>query len=198
MSVNEHLDQRLDNETGPDAIGAQGPSYGRVAGEGLDTTHGAILYLEEITVSFDGFRALNKLSLDISVGELRCIIGPERRRQDDHDGRHHRQDAADLRHGVLRPDHGPEPHVGAPDRACWHRPQVPAADGVRAAHGVREPGTGDEDRQARAADLFARLSSEQRGKIDEILKLIRLNGSEQRLAGCCRTGRSSGWKSACC
>ena len=48
----------------------------RVALEGLDTTHGAILYLEEITVSFDGFRALNKLSLDISVGELRCIIGP--------------------------------------------------------------------------------------------------------------------------
>jgi urea transport system ATP-binding protein len=31
--------------------------------------------------------------------------------------------------------------------------------------------------------LFARLSSEQRGKIDEILKLIRLNGSEHRLAG---------------
>ena len=51
-------------------------SYDRVAAAGLDTTHGAILYLEEITVSFDGFRALNKLSLDISVGELRCIIGP--------------------------------------------------------------------------------------------------------------------------
>jgi urea transport system ATP-binding protein len=44
--------------------------------EGLDTTHGAILYLEDVTVSFDGFKALNKLSLDISVGELRCIIGP--------------------------------------------------------------------------------------------------------------------------
>ena len=76
MSVNEHLDERLQQESGPDAIGAQGPSYGRVAGQGLDTTHGAILYLEEISVVFDGFRALNKLSLDISVGELRCIIGP--------------------------------------------------------------------------------------------------------------------------
>ena len=53
-----------------------GTSYGRVRTEGVDTTHGAILYMEDITVSFDGFRALNNLSLDISVGELRCIIGP--------------------------------------------------------------------------------------------------------------------------
>ena len=36
----------------------------------------SILYLHEVTVSFDGFRALNNLSLDIAVGELRCIIGP--------------------------------------------------------------------------------------------------------------------------
>ena len=42
----------------------------------LDASHGAILYLEDVSVSFDGFRALNRLTLDISVGELRCIIGP--------------------------------------------------------------------------------------------------------------------------
>lgn len=42
----------------------------------LDTTHGVVLYLDDVTVSFDGFRALNKLSLAIDVGELRCIIGP--------------------------------------------------------------------------------------------------------------------------
>jgi urea transport system ATP-binding protein len=42
----------------------------------VDTTHGRILYLEDVTVSFDGFRAINKLSLDIAPGELRCIIGP--------------------------------------------------------------------------------------------------------------------------
>ena len=53
-----------------------GTSYSRLKQEGLDTTHGAILYLENITVSFDGFKALNNLNLDISVGELRCIIGP--------------------------------------------------------------------------------------------------------------------------
>ena len=49
---------------------------GRVATGGLDTTHGPILYLDDITVSFDGFRALNKLTLTIERGELRCIIGP--------------------------------------------------------------------------------------------------------------------------
>ena len=48
----------------------------RVAGGGVDTTHGPILYLDGITVSFDGFKALNDLSLTIEDGELRCIIGP--------------------------------------------------------------------------------------------------------------------------
>ena len=42
----------------------------------LDLSHKVVLYLEDITVSFDGFRALNKLSLAIDAGELRCIIGP--------------------------------------------------------------------------------------------------------------------------
>src|SRR6202050_3020214 len=43
---------------------------------GPDSSRGMILYLEDITVSFDGFRALNALTLYIEVGELRCIIGP--------------------------------------------------------------------------------------------------------------------------
>src|ERR1700739_2139192 len=34
------------------------------------------LYLEKLTVSFDGFKALNELSLYVDPGELRCIIGP--------------------------------------------------------------------------------------------------------------------------
>ena len=37
---------------------------------------GKILYLEHITVSFDGFKALNDLTLYVDPGELRCIIGP--------------------------------------------------------------------------------------------------------------------------
>lgn len=46
-----------------------------VEGE-VDTRHGPILYLEDVSVSFDGFKALNKLSLFIDAGELRCLIGP--------------------------------------------------------------------------------------------------------------------------
>ena len=52
------------------------PGYGRLRKPGVDTSHKAILYLEDITVAFDGFRALNKLNLTIDAGELRCIIGP--------------------------------------------------------------------------------------------------------------------------
>jgi len=42
----------------------------------VDTRHGPILYLEDVNVSFDGFKALNHLSLYIDDGELRCLIGP--------------------------------------------------------------------------------------------------------------------------
>src|ERR1700710_1003803 len=34
------------------------------------------LYLEDLTVSFDGFKALNDLTLYVDPGELRCVIGP--------------------------------------------------------------------------------------------------------------------------
>jgi urea transport system ATP-binding protein len=45
-------------------------------GAPVDTSKRTILYVEGITVSFDGFRALNNLNLYIDEGELRCIIGP--------------------------------------------------------------------------------------------------------------------------
>ena len=48
----------------------------RLLTEGVDTTHRGILYLDGINVSFDGFRALNNLSLVVDEGELRCVIGP--------------------------------------------------------------------------------------------------------------------------
>jgi urea transport system ATP-binding protein len=57
-----------------DDAGAGGGT--RVLTEGVDTSHKGILYLEEISVSFDGFKALNALSLLIDDGELRCVIGP--------------------------------------------------------------------------------------------------------------------------
>ena len=65
------LEPIFDAGTGRDAIG-----IGQAAGKGLNTRHGTILTLEDISVSFDGFKALNDLNLYIGVGELRCIIGP--------------------------------------------------------------------------------------------------------------------------
>ncbi len=47
-----------------------------VSKSGPDMSHGIALYLEEVSVWFDSFRALNDLSLYIEAGELRCIIGP--------------------------------------------------------------------------------------------------------------------------
>ena len=40
----------------------------------IDVTHGRILYLEDVSVSFDGFKAIDKLSLDIAPGEKRAGI----------------------------------------------------------------------------------------------------------------------------
>ncbi len=48
----------------------------RLLVEGVDTTHRGILYLDGISVSFDGFKALDSLSLIVDAGELRCVIGP--------------------------------------------------------------------------------------------------------------------------
>ena len=57
--------------------GGRTAGYSRIAVPGaLDLAHGRILYLEDVHVSFDGFKAINGLSLDIAPGELRCIIGP--------------------------------------------------------------------------------------------------------------------------
>ena len=66
----------------PPAVGAtesggRQAGFSRIAKAGeVDITHGRILYLEGVSVSFDGFKAINNLSLDIAPGELRCIIGP--------------------------------------------------------------------------------------------------------------------------
>ncbi|MEX0740358.1 MAG: urea ABC transporter ATP-binding protein UrtD [Pseudohongiella sp.] len=40
-----------------------------------DVSHNVILYIEGLSVSFDGFKALNNLNLYINDGELRCLIG---------------------------------------------------------------------------------------------------------------------------
>ncbi len=57
--------------------GGRGTSYSRLKTQGeIDVAHGRILYLEGVHVSFDGFKAINNLNIDIAPGELRCVIGP--------------------------------------------------------------------------------------------------------------------------
>ncbi len=68
---------RHNNAADSEALNLSGSmAIGRVVGEQVDVTHGPILYLDGITVSFDGFKALNELTLTVESGELRCIIGP--------------------------------------------------------------------------------------------------------------------------
>jgi len=38
--------------------------------------HGSILYLDGVSIAFDGFKAINNLSLVLGPGEMRAIIGP--------------------------------------------------------------------------------------------------------------------------
>ena len=42
----------------------------------VDVTHGQLLYIEDLSVSFDGFKAIDNLNFYLEVGELRCLIGP--------------------------------------------------------------------------------------------------------------------------
>jgi urea transport system ATP-binding protein len=69
--------QALPHLAGQTESGGRDAGYSRVHIPGeIDLSHGRILYLEDVHVSFDGFKAINGLSLDIAPGELRCIIGP--------------------------------------------------------------------------------------------------------------------------
>ncbi len=74
----ERLQHHAELMASATASGGRDAGYGRVLQDRteVDVSHGRILYLEDVSVSFDGFRAINQLSLDIAPGELRCIIGP--------------------------------------------------------------------------------------------------------------------------
>ncbi|MDT8398000.1 MAG: urea ABC transporter ATP-binding protein UrtD [Pseudomonadales bacterium] len=47
----------------------------RVSAPVVDVSHQVILYVEDLSVSFDGFKALDRLNLYVDDGELRCLIG---------------------------------------------------------------------------------------------------------------------------
>ena len=165
------------------APGDAGATYGRLKPEGVDTAHGAILYLEEITVSFDGFKALNRLTLDISVGELRCIIGPNGAGK---------TTMMDIITGKTRPTAGTAFFGQTMDLSRMTECQIAQAGIGRKFQRptVFEQHTVFEnlelamkmDKRVKPT-LFFRLSSEQKGRIDDTLKLIRLNGMEERPAG---------------
>lgn len=42
----------------------------------IDARNGTLLYMENVSVSFDGFKAINDLNFYVNDGELRCVIGP--------------------------------------------------------------------------------------------------------------------------
>jgi urea transport system ATP-binding protein len=157
--------------------------------ERVDTSHGPILYLEDITVSFDGFRALNKLSLTIDRGELRCVIGPNGAGK---------TTMMDVITGKTRPDEGT-----AFFGQTFDLRRLPDTEIARLGIGrkfqkptVFENHTVFEnlelamktDKRVRPT-LLARLSPEQRDLIARTLKTIRLDGSEQRLAGALSHGQ---------
>jgi urea transport system ATP-binding protein len=160
-----------------------GSSYARIKPEGVDTSHGAILYLENITVCFDGFKALNNLNLDISVGELRCIIGPNGAGK---------TTMMDVITGKTRPSAGTAFFGQSIDLTKLTEYDIAHAGIGRKFQRptVFEQHTVFENLELAMkmnkrvkTTLLSRLTSEQADKIDAGLKLIRLNGSERRLAG---------------
>ena len=163
---------------------AGGASFGRLMHAAVpDFAHGVALYLDEISVSFDGFKALDSLSLAIDVGEMRCIIGPNGAGK---------TTMMDVITGKTRPDSG-HAHFGSNiDLLRLREPQIVRAGICRK---FQKPTVYEElsvfenlelalqnDRGVRAA-LFAKLSGTQRERIAEILQLVHLLPEAHRIAG---------------
>ncbi len=158
-------------------------SHGVLRQDGVDTRHGAILYLDGISVSFDGFKALNALTLDIGVGELRCVIGPNGAGK---------TTMMDVITGKTRPDSGTVFFGQTIDLTRLSEPQIARAGVGRKFqrptvfenHSVHENLELAMKTDKRVAPtLFARLAGEQRDAIDAMLELIRLQHSAGRPAG---------------
>jgi urea transport system ATP-binding protein len=167
-----------------DAGGDGEAAYGRVLAPGaVDVSHGAILYLEDISVSFDGFRALNMLSLSIDAGELRCVIGPNGAGK---------TTMMDVITGRTRPDAGSAFFGQTIDLTQLSEAEIAHAGIGRKFQKptIFEHHTVFENLElAMKADkrvrrtLFARLSGEDRDRISETLRLVRLEDSAERIAG---------------
>jgi urea transport system ATP-binding protein len=153
-----------------------------VAGE-VDVTHGRILYLEDVSVSFDGFKAINKLSLDIAPGELRCIIGPNGAGK---------TTMMDIITGKTRPDAGTVFFGSTIDLLRYKEAEIA---GMGIGRKFQKPTVFEQltvfenlelalktDKGVRAS-MFFRLDSAESDRLAEVLRTIHLSDSVDRLAG---------------
>ena len=144
----------------------------------------ALLYLDGVSVSFDGFRALNQLSLAIEPGEMRAIIGPngagKTTMMDVVTGKT-RPDAGDVYFGgggfdLTKLDEAEIAELGVgrkfqkPTVFEMHTVEDNLLLALRCDRGVR-------------ASLLWRDTPAQAHRIDELLDLIRLRPVHDRLAG---------------
>jgi urea transport system ATP-binding protein len=149
----------------------------------LDLSHGVVLYLDDISVSFDGFRALNKLSLAIDAGELRCVIGPNGAGK---------TTMMDVITGKTRPDAGRAYFGQTIDLTRLTEAQIAHAGIGRKFQKptIFENHSAFEnlelsmkaDKRVRRT-LFAKLSTEDRDRIAATLERVRLTDAADRPAG---------------
>ncbi len=154
-----------------------------------DTSHGPILYVEGVTVSFDGFRALDELSLFIDDGELRCLIGPNGAGK---------TTLMDVITGKTRPDKG-NVYFGQMLNLLALKEYEIARAGIGRkfqkptvfqGHTVFENLELALQTDKRAmTSLTVRLSPAQRDRIDEVLETIGLTRERHRLAGALSHGQ---------
>jgi urea transport system ATP-binding protein len=150
---------------------------------GPDGSHGVILYLEDLTVSFDGFKALNGLTLYVGTGELRCIIGPNGAGK---------TTMMDVITGKTRPDHGSAWFGQTMDLLSLTEPEIAEAGIGRKFQKptVFEKHTAFENLELALAgsrsvwrNLTAKLNGEQRDRIDQVLGMIGLTGAADTQGG---------------
>jgi urea transport system ATP-binding protein len=144
---------------------------------------GNILYLEKLTVSFDGFKALNELTLYVDPGELRCIIGPNGAGK---------TTMMDVITGKTRPDAGTVFFGQSIDLTLLTEPEIAHAGigrkfqkpTVFERHSVFEnlELAMKADKRARTS-LRARLGAVEVERIAETLELIQLADAYERPAG---------------
>ncbi len=143
----------------------------------------AMLYLDGVHVSFDGFHAINNLSLAIAPGEMRAIIGPNGAGK---------TTMMDIITGKTRPDEGDVLFDGLNDLTRLDEAEIASLGIGRKFQKptVFESQTVDDnlrlalkaDRRVRGT-LFWREAASERARIDRVLETIRLTGARHRPAG---------------